>query len=321
MKQAVAGFAVVLLTTSAIVLAQRPKDPALLVPETAPELDYVVAPTAVTLPEGTTMGATASVAFDARGHLYVLTRGATAFFEFDQNGGFVRSFGDKMFTRSHGLRIDGDGNLWATDVGAHVVVKLNPQGEILLTLGTKGEAGEWNEAAGSRKFNQPNDVAIASNGDVFVVQGHTPGPNGDARVLKFDKGGRFIKSWGGKGSGPGQFQVAHGIDIDAKGLLWVADRENQRVQVFDADGTFIREIKYAGLPCSLDIGRQYIYMVNGFAGQVLRMDLNGKVLAALGKPGKGPGEFGEAHMIAVSPKDELYVADSVNAALVKFVKK
>jgi sugar lactone lactonase YvrE len=261
------------------------------------------------------------VAFDARGHLYVLTRGATAFFEFDQNGAFVRSFGDKMFTRSHGLRIDGDGNLWATDVGAHVVVKLNPKGEILLTLGTKGEAGEWNEAAGSKKFNQPNDVAIASNGDVFVVQGHTPGPNGDARVLKFDKSGRFVKSWGGKGSGPGQFQVAHGIDIDAKGLLWVADRENQRVQVFDAEGTFVREIKYAGLPCSLDIGRQYIYMVNGFAGQVLRMDLNGKVLAALGKPGKGPGEFGEAHMIAVSPKDELYVADSVNAALVKFVKK
>lgn len=321
MKKAVAGFAVVLLGTSAVVLAQRPSDPALLIPETAPELDYVLAPTPVTLPAGVTMGATASVAFDARGHLYVLTRGATAFFEFDQNGAFVRSFGDKMFTRSHGLRIDGDGNLWATDVGAHVVVKLNPQGEILLTLGTKGEAGEWNEAAGSTKFNQPNDVAIASNGDVFVVQGHTPGPNGDARVLKFDKSGRFVKSWGGKGAGPGQFQVAHGIDIDAKGLLWVADRENQRVQVFDADGTFVREIKYAGLPCSLDIGRQYIYMVNGFAGQVLRMDLNGKVLAALGKPGKGPGEFGEAHMIAVSPKDELYVADSVNAALVKFVKK
>jgi sugar lactone lactonase YvrE len=319
MRKAVAGFAFVLLATS-VVLGQRPSDPALLVPETAPELDYVLAPTPV-VPAGVTMGATASVAFDARGHLYVLTRGATAFFEFDPNGAFVRSFGDKMFTRSHGLRIDGDGNLWATDVGAHVVVKLNPQGEILLTLGTKGEAGEWNEAAGSKKFNQPNDVAIASNGDVFVVQGHTPGPTGDARVLKFDKSGRFVKSWGGKGSGPGQFQVAHGIDIDAKGLLWVADRENQRVQVFDADGTFVREIKYAGLPCSLDIGRQYIYMVNGFAGQVLRMDLNGKVLAALGKPGKGPGEFGEAHMIAVSPKDELYVADSVNAALVKFVKK
>jgi hypothetical protein len=99
------------------------------------------------------------------------------------------------------------------------------------------------------------------------------------------------------------------------------DRENQRIQVFDAEGMFVREMKYAGLPCSVDIGRQYVYMVNGFAGQVLRLDLNGKVLAALGKPGKGPGEFGEAHFIAVSPKDELYIADSVNGALVKFVKK
>jgi sugar lactone lactonase YvrE len=319
MRRATAGIFVILLGTSAV--AQRPSDPALLVPETAPELDYVVAPTPVTLPEGTTMGATASVAFDSSGHLFVLTRGEKTFFEFNPDGTFVRAFGDRLFTRSHGLRIDREGNLWATDVGGHVVVKLNRDGQALLTLGTRGEAGEWNEATGSRKLNQPNDVAIASNGDVFVVQGHTPGPNGDARVLKFDKDGRFIKSWGGKGAGPGQFQVAHGIDIDAKGLLWVADRENQRIQVFDQDGAFVREIKYKGLPCSLHIGNQYIYMVNGFAGQLLRLDLSGKVVAAMGKPGKGPGEFGEAHMIAVNQKDEIYVADSVNAALVKFVKK
>lgn len=319
MRRATAGIFVILLGTSAV--AQRPSDPALLVPETAPELDYVVAPTPVTLPEGTTMGATASVAFDSSGHLFVLTRGEKTFFEFNPDGTFVRAFGDRLFTRSHGLRIDREGNLWATDVGGHVVVKLNRDGQALLTLGTRGEAGEWNEATGSRKLNQPNDVAIASNGDVFVVQGHTPGPNGDARVLKFDKNGRFIKSWGGKGAGPGQFQVAHGIDIDAKGLLWVADRENQRIQVFDQDGAFLREIKYKGLPCSLHIGNQYIYMVNGFAGQLLRLDLSGKVVAAMGKPGKGPGEFGEAHMIAVNQKDEIYVADSVNAALVKFVKK
>ena len=319
MRRAAAVIVVVLLGTS--VFAQRPTDPALLVPETAPELDYVVAPTVVTLPAGKTMGATASVAFDTNGHLWVLSRGEQAFFEFGPDGSYIRSFGDGLFTRSHGLRIDRQGNLWATDVGGHIVVKMNRDGKVLLTIGTKGEAGEWNEATGSRKLNQPNDVVIADNGDVFIVQGHTPGPTGDARVLKFDKEGKFIKSWGGKGSGPGQFQVAHGVAIDAKGLLWVADRENQRIQVFDQNGTFVREVKYKGLPCSLDIGRQFIYMVNGFAGQVLKLDLNGKVLAALGKPGKGPGEFGEAHMIAVNQKDEIYVADSVNAALVKFVKK
>jgi DNA-binding beta-propeller fold protein YncE len=319
MKKAAAGLVLLLVASPAI--AQRPSDPALLIPQETAEMDYVAVPTAVTLPAGTTMGPTAAVAFDANGHLFVLTRGPVAFFEFDPNGAFVRAFGDGLFTRSHGLRIDRDGQLWATDVGAHTVMKFSRDGQVLLTLGTKGEAGEWNEAAGSRKLNQPNDVAIAANGDVFVVQGHTPGTRGDARVLKFDKTGKFITSWGGKGKAPGQFEVAHGIAIDGKGLLWVTDRENQRIQVFDQNGAFIREMKYAGLPCSVDIGREYVYMVNGFAGQVLRMDLSGKVLAAVGRPGKGLGEFGEAHFIAVSPKQELYVADSVNGALVKFVKR
>jgi DNA-binding beta-propeller fold protein YncE len=310
-----------LLLCSAPLFAQRPSDPALLIPEDVPALDFVAVPSAVTLPEGTTMGAAAAVAFDPKGHLYVLTRGAQAFFEFDENGAFVRAFGDKMFTRSHGLRIDADGNLWATDVGAHVVVKLNPAGDVLLTLGTRGQAGDWNEAAGTRLLNQPNDVAFAPNGDVFVVQGHTPGARGDARVLKFDKTGKFVTSWGGKGKGPGQFDVAHGAAFDAKGLLWVMDRENQRIQVFDTNGTFVREMKYKGLPCSVAIGRDYVYMVNGFAGQLVQLDLGGKVLAATGRPGKALGEFGEAHFLAISPKGDLYVADSVNGALVKFVRK
>jgi DNA-binding beta-propeller fold protein YncE len=319
MRSAVAALLAVLVSPPTP--AQRPSDPALLVPETAPALDYAVAPGAVLVPDGLTMGAPAAVAFDAEGHLFVLTRGDKTFFEFNADGAFVRAFGDKLFVRAHGLHIDRAGNLWATDVGGHVVVKLNHDGHTLLTLGTPGEAGEWNEANRSRKLNQPNDVAIADNGDIFVVQGHTPGPNGDPRVLKFSADGTFIESWGGKGTGPGQFQVAHGIEIDASGQLWVADRENQRVQLFEPDGTFTREIKYRGLPCDVVIGRDYAYMVNGFAGQVLRLDLNGNVLAALGKPGSGPGEFGEAHMIAVSEQGEIYVADSVNAVLVKLVER
>jgi len=319
MKRAI--LAVLVFAFAAPVLAQRPSDPALLVPESAPEFDYVLAPIAVTLPPDIKMGAAASVAFDANGHLIVLTRGEKTFFEFDRDGNFVRAFGDRLFRRSHGLRIDREGNFWATDVGGHIVVKLDRDGHTLLTLGTRGEAGEWNEATGSRKLNEPNDVVIADNGDIFVAQGHTPGPNGDPRVLKFSKDGRLLQSWGGKGSGPGQFQVAHGLAIDAKGQLWVADRENQRLQVFRPDGTFVREIPLKGLPCGLDIGRQYIYMVNGFAGQLVRMDLNGKVLGAIGKPGKGPGEFGEAHMIAVNDRDEIFVADSANGALMKFVRK
>ena len=319
MRKAVVA-ALVLLTTAPAV-AQRPSDPALLVPQAAPELDYVAVPDPLPLPAGTTMGAPASVAFDAKGHLWVLTRGPQPLFEFDANGAFVRAFGEGLFTRTHGLRFDADGNIWVSDVGAHIVVKMNPAGQTLLTLGVKGEPGVWDEAAGSRRLNQPNDVAFGRGGEVFVVQGHTPGADGDPRVLKFDRTGRFIKSWGGKGKTPGKFEVAHGIAIDAKGLLWVTDRENQRIQIFDADGGFVREIKYAGLPCALDIGSQYIYMVNGFAGQVLRLDLNGTVLAATGKPGKGAGEFGEAHFITVSPKGDLFVADSVNGTLQRFVRK
>jgi DNA-binding beta-propeller fold protein YncE len=300
--------------------AQRPTNPALMEPQVAPEMDYAAVADPLSLPAGTTMGASASVAFDSKGHLYVLNRGPQALVEFDGAGKFIRAFGDGLFRRTHGLKIDRDGNLWVTDVGSHIVVKLDTAGKVLLTIGTKGEAGEWNEATQSHHLNEPNDIAINRNGDVFVVQGHTPG-KGDPRVLKFDKAGKFITSWGGKGTEPGKFDVAHGIAIDAKGLLWVADRENERIQIFDDDGKFVREVKYAGLPCGLEIGQQYIYMVNGFAGQLLRLDLNGKVLAAVGKPGKGVGEFGEAHYVAVSPKGELYVADTVNSAVQKFVKK
>ena len=139
--------------------------------------------------------------------------------------------------------------------------------------------------------------------------------------MKFDKNGMFLKSWGGKGTEPGKFEVAHGIALDARGQLWVADRENQRIQIFTQDGEFVKELKFAGLPCAMSIGSRYIYMVNGFAAQVLRLDLNGKVLAATGKSGKGTGEFGEAHAITVSPSGDIWVADTVNSALQKFVRK
>src|SRR5580658_1009285 len=308
----------VLFVTAA--LAQRPTNPALMEPQKAPELDYVAVADPLPLPAGMTIGASASVAFDSKGHLFVLNRGMQPLVEFDENGKFIRAFGEGLFRRTHGLRIDREGNIWVTDVGAHIVVKMNPLGQVLLTIGTKGEPGEWNEASQSHHLNEPNDLAFNSAGDIFIVQGHTPG-KGDPRVLKFDKNGNFKKSWGGLGTEPGQFNVAHGIAFDAKGLLWVADRENERIQIFDDEGKFIREVKYAGLPCGLDIGSQYIYMVNGFAGQLLRLDLNGNVLAAIGKPGKGLGEFGEAHYVAVSPKGEIYVADTVNSAVQKFVKK
>jgi DNA-binding beta-propeller fold protein YncE len=317
MKKTVVVLAIMLVCAAGF--SQRPSDPALLVPHNAPALNYVPVANPFSLPAGVTIGPTASVTFDSRGHLFVLTRGMQPIMEFDENGKHLRSFGLGLFTRTHGIRVDGSGNIWVTDVGAHIVMKLNPQGEIVQTLGTKGQAGEWNESTQSRLFNEPTDIAFGRNGELFIVQGHNPAA-GDPRVLKFDQNGKFIKSWGGKGKAPGQFAVAHGIGLDAKNLLWVADRENQRVQVFDTDGKFVREMKYGGLPCALDIGKENVYMVNGFAGQILQLDLEGKVLAVTGKPGTGLGEFGEAHFIAVSPKGELFVAD-VTSGVHKFVRK
>jgi streptogramin lyase len=321
-------FVAIGLVAALSAFAQRPSNPALLIPQEAPVLDYAavenplgLSPDGKTLPNGDPLGAPAATAFDSHGHMFLLSRGPKAFFEFDQNLKLVRSFGEGLFTRTHGLKIDSEDNLWVTDVTKNIVVKFNPKGEMLMTLGTAGPAGEWSEPD-SHKFNEPNDIAIGRNGDIFVVQGHTPGmTRGDARVLKFDKNGKFIKSWGGKGTEPGKFDVAHGIAIDAKGLLWVTDRENQRIQIFDQDGNYQKEVKFAGLPCALVIGPQNIFMVNGFAGQLLKLDLNGKVLAAVGKPGKGVGEFGEAHQVTVGPKGDIWVSDTVNSSAQRFVKK
>src|SRR5215510_1247117 len=158
----ITAAAVVLLLVIVPGFAQRPADPALLVPQNAPELDYVAVTPPLVFPEGKSLaGAAAGVAFDSKGHLFVLTRGQPSLYEFDNDGKFIRSFGEGLFTRSHGVKIDKDGNIWATDVGAHTVMKISPQGQVLLTLGTKGQRGAWD--ASTQLLNEPNDIAIGRN--------------------------------------------------------------------------------------------------------------------------------------------------------------
>jgi len=162
-------------------------------------------------------------------------------------------------------------------------------------------------------------MAFWPAGEIYVVQGHG---RGEPKVIKFDKDGNFIKAWGKKGSGPGEFDIAHSIAIDAKGLIYVADRNNQRIQVFDGDGTYIRESKHPGTPCGLFIGPdQHIWLAHGHAGQLIKLDLDGKVLGVTGKQGKALGQFGEAHYITVSAKGDVYIADTLNWRVQKFVKK
>lgn len=292
-------------------------DPAQM--EKAPDLGYGPVAHSLAVPEDMAMGAPSSVALTAQGHLLVFNRGPHPLLEFDRDGRFVRSLGEGRYVRPHGMRIDATGNIWTTDVNGHTVTKMSPQGDVLLVLGVKGQAGEWDDRAGLHLLNEPNDVAIGPSGDIFVVQGHG---RGDPRVLKFDATGRLVTSWGGKGTGPGQFDLAHSIVIDSRERVYVADRQNRRVQVFDLNGTFIAEWKYAGLPCGLYIApNREMYLASGFAGQILKLDANGKPLAATGEPGKGLGKFGEAHYLSFGPNGEIYVADTVNSVLHKFVKK
>jgi DNA-binding beta-propeller fold protein YncE len=293
-------------------------DPAQM--EKAPDLGFKPIPHGLVLSEGMKLGASSSAAFDAQGHLLVFTRGDHPLIEFDPaTGKLIRTFGEGRYTRAHGMRIDAQGNIWTTDVAGHTVTKMTAKGEVLLTLGTKGEAGKWDEASGSRLLNEPNDIGFAPNGDVFVVQGHG---RGEPRVLRFDKAGKFVTSWGGLGTGPGQFDIAHSVVVDAKSLVYVADRQNRRVQIFDASGKYVKEWKYAGLPCGLYLGKdQQMYLASGFAGQVLKLDANGKATGTFGQPGKGLGEFGEAHYMTLAPNGDIYVADTVKPELHRFVKR
>jgi hypothetical protein len=204
------------------------------------------------LPEGRKWGSTSAIDVAPNGNIWVAERcGANScdgsdlpsVFEFDPSGKLLRSFGAGMFVFPHGMHVDRDGNVWVTDAQAskakakgHQVIKFSPTGTVLLTLGKPGVAG-----AGTDELNSPSDVAVAPNGDIFVADGHDSGSN--MRIVKFTKDGKFIKTWGKPGSGPGEFNAPHSLTFDSRGRLFVADRANNRIQIFDQDGTLLDEWK------------------------------------------------------------------------------
>lgn len=189
--------------------------------------------------------------------------------EFDASGRLLKSFGAGLFAYPHGFTVDANGNLWATDVNdqetilgmsarnaegvvmGQEVLKLSPDGKILMTLGTKGVAG-----TGATGFDRPTSVAVAPNGDIFVSDGHTPNKYGTGRIVKFSRDGHFIKEWGRLGSAPGDFDEPHDIFVGgSRGWVYVADRKNNRIQVFDQSGTFIAAWTQFGQPSSVFVGR------------------------------------------------------------------
>ena len=189
------------------------------------------------LPGGEKWGEVPNIAIDAKGIVFAFRRSEPPVVELDPSGKVVKTWGDKQFVWPHGIRFDRNGFLWITDGRAadgngQLVYKLTPDGaKVLMTLGTKGVSGE-----APNEFNGPTDVAVAANGDIFVADGHI-----NNRIVKFSKDGTFIKAWGKKGTGPGEFSLPHSIVLDSRGRLLVADRSNKRIQVFDQDGTFLEQ--------------------------------------------------------------------------------
>ena len=285
-----------------------------------PDLGYKPVADPFKLPPGMNFGPCSGVAVNSKGNILVFNRTMRALLEFDATGKFLRSHADGVFTLPHGLRVDADDNIWATDTGAHIVVKLNPKGRILMVLGMKGSTVEWHQAGHLHGFNEPNDLAFGPDGEIFVTQGHG---KGESRVLKFDRDGEFIGTWGGEGRGPGEFNVPHSIVCDGKRQLYIADRSNERIQVFDLDGNYLRESSHPGTPCGLCLcnDRRHIMMAHGHAGLIMKLDPAGKVLGASGGQGKGPHRYGEAHFLALDRRENIYVADTLNWRVQKLVRK
>lgn len=263
------------------------------------------------LPDGAKLGGVTAVAVDAKDQVYLFHRGKQTIMVFDAEGKFVRSFGDGLVKTAHGLRIDPAGSLWITDIGNHLVTKLDPEGKVLLTLGKKDDPGDTPD-----KFNKPTDVAVTPGGDFYVSDGY-----GNSRVVKFAKDGKYLKEWGKKGTGPGEFNLPHAVCLDAKGQVYVGDRENNRVQVFDPDGKFLAQWKESGAPYGLDLTPKWMLVADGRGNQVRILDRDGKPLDHWGEKGKDPGQFLMPHWIAIDSKGSIYVAEVTGTRVQKFVAK
>jgi sugar lactone lactonase YvrE len=230
------------------------------------------------LPGGRSWGSTSAVDVDRDGQsIWVAERcgGGSCLdsplapiLKLDAAGHVVRSFGAGLFFVPHGIHVDRDGNVWVTDASdgttgtfskGHQVIKFSPEGKVLLTLGKAGVAGD-----GPDTFNRPSDVIVAPNGDIFVADGH--GGTSNARIVKFSKDGRFIKTWGKKGSAPGELDVPHSLAMDSRGRLFVADLQNNRIQIFDQDGKVLGEWKQFGMPGGLFIdANDVIYVADSLS--------------------------------------------------------
>ncbi|MBC7875593.1 MAG: hypothetical protein H7Y59_00365 [Anaerolineales bacterium] len=234
----------------------------------------------------------------------------TVFILDDETGNLIESWGANRFVMPHGLTIDQNDNIWLTDVGLHQVFKFDRDGNLLMVVGERGVAGE-----DDTHFNMPTDVAVAPDGSFYVSDGY-----GNSRIVKFSSDGDYLTSWGSYGTEPGQFDTPHSIALDSQGRVYVADRGNARLQIFDEAGQFIEEwmnesigrpwavrFNAAGNLLLVDGGDQSEFWPD--RARILKLDSEGNILASFGSYGEVPGQFIWPHTIAVGPDDTLYVGE------------
>jgi DNA-binding beta-propeller fold protein YncE len=268
------------------------------------------------LPEGWNLGEASGVSVDKQDNVWVFNRGAHPVVQLDKSGRFLRGWKDVAVTSSHGIKVDPQGAVWLVDVKGHSVSKYTAAGRLQLVIATAGRNPSANNDE-QYAFNQPTGLAFKPNGDFYVSDGY-----GNSRVVQYSRDGEYIRHWGRKGTRDGEFDLVHDVAVDKSGRVYVADRTNERVQVFDAEGKFIAKWVGYGAPWGLAYAEKEnaLYMCDGKNNRVVKLDLDGKPLGVLGGFGKGPGKFDFAHHMAIDSEGSLYVVEIKNWRVQKFAR-
>ena len=276
------------------------------------------------LPKGYNTGEGGGVDIDAQGNVWFANRGHWPIMQFDRSGKMLQAWSTDTVAVSpgvgrgiHGIGVDVDGNIWTTDREGSIVFKYNREGRLLMTLGNR--MGSANGQFSKSGFDQPTNFVNLANGNVLISDGY-----GNSRVVEYTRDGDYVRQIGGvRGSGAQEMNTVHGVTVDNDGRIYIADRGNFRVQVYDKDGKFITQWTDVGQPWDLAFASKEnaIYMADGWVNRIIKLDLNGKVLGETSRCGKAPGELDYAHAIAVSPDgSEIYVAEIKNWRVQKWAR-
>jgi hypothetical protein len=296
-----------------------------------PSLPYQEALTAA----GGGAGGMVSVGVDSKDNVWGLERnprGQPQLFKFSPDYKLIFALGNDVIgyhAKAHGMKVDAEDNAWIMDEAGGVVRKISPDGKLLATIGTPGKRGDWDEAKGQRLLWEPVMIDFGTNGDIFIFMGHhnespndADGPNewnriGAPRVLRLDKNMKFLNQWYGNSGGPGKFTGAHGSAVDPQtGRVWIGDREEYRIVIYEPDGTFVKTIQTRNLVCAIYFDRfGGVWVATGLDGQLTKVDREGNVLGAMGSRGQEAGTWGESSYLVMNSKGHIISGDTTRGRI------